>query len=143
MGDRLPPSIGYHNHGTGPTRRFDRSVIEVAFNEPDAKAHSVDHAEYVFHSSQAVIEAALAASDEDSKISEGTLLTILASCHYSALPSLVLIMEGMDVGLINNFFAHVAYLKKFGWPDANGKQQIPAIWIFLSARDAGPNFRRA
>lgn len=34
----------------------------------------------------------------------------------------------MDVGLINNFFAHDAYLKKFGWKDAKGKQHIPAKW---------------
>jgi SP family general alpha glucoside:H+ symporter-like MFS transporter len=44
------------------------------------------------------------------------------------LLSMALIMEGMDVGLINNFFAHPAYLKKFGWPDARGKQHVPASW---------------
>lgn len=44
------------------------------------------------------------------------------------LLSLALVMEGMDVGLINNFFAHPAYLRKFGWPDKNGKQHISSAW---------------
>ncbi|KAK2058343.1 hypothetical protein LY76DRAFT_514488, partial [Colletotrichum caudatum] len=47
---------------------------------------------------------------------------------YSMLLSLALVMEGMDVGLINNFFAQNAYLNRFSWPDANGDQHISASW---------------
>jgi SP family general alpha glucoside:H+ symporter-like MFS transporter len=47
---------------------------------------------------------------------------------YSALLSVALVMEGMDVGLINNFFALPSYLDKFGWPDADGKMHVSASW---------------
>lgn len=101
----------------------------MALNEAEAKASSVDHAEYEVNSSKALVEAALAASDEETKIPRKELFSrYWPAVVYSALLSLALIMEGMDVGLINNFFAHEAYLRKFGWPDANGKQHVPASW---------------
>ncbi|OTA24339.1 hypothetical protein BTJ68_11459 [Hortaea werneckii EXF-2000] len=56
---------------------------------------------------------------------------------FSMLLSLALVMEGMDVGLINNFFGHPAYLQKFGWPDENGDMHIPAKW--QGAIGAGQN----
>lgn len=37
-------------------------------------------------------------------------------------------MEGMDVGLVNNFFGQQAYIERFGVPDANGKMHISAKW---------------
>ncbi|KAI7544308.1 hypothetical protein KC331_g6889, partial [Hortaea werneckii] len=56
---------------------------------------------------------------------------------FSMLLSLALVMEGMDVGLINNFFGHPAYLQKFGWPDETGKMHISAKW--QGAIGAGQN----
>ncbi|KAH6653148.1 general substrate transporter [Truncatella angustata] len=101
----------------------------MAFNEGEAKAASVDHDEYEIQNSQAVVEAALAASDEETKISRKELFSrYWPAVTFSTLLSMALIMEGMDVGLINNFFAQDAYLKKFGWPDANGKQHVPTSW---------------
>jgi len=37
-------------------------------------------------------------------------------------------MEGMDVGLVNNFFGQPAYKAKFGVAGANGVKAIPANW---------------
>lgn len=76
-----------------------------------------------------LIQAAVAASDEESTLSRGELFSrYRPAIIYSALLSLALVMEGMDVGLINNFFAQQNYLNKFGWKDAKGKQHIPVSW---------------
>ncbi|KAH8895982.1 general substrate transporter [Thozetella sp. PMI_491] len=85
---------------------------------------------YELGTSQAdLIEAAVIASDEECKLSRKELFSrYWPGVIFSGLLSMALIMEGMDVGLINNFFAHDAYLKKFGWPDANGKLHIPTSW---------------
>lgn len=103
----------------------------MASNDAEAKAtaSSVDHAEYEVHDTQALIEAALAASDKETTIPRKELFSrYKPAVIYSTLLSMALIMEGMDVGLINNFFAHDAYLRKFGWPDANGKLAVSASW---------------
>lgn len=48
---------------------------------------------------------------------------------YSMLLSLALVMEGMDVGLINNFFAQAAFIKKFQTGiDEDGEPYISARW---------------
>lgn len=76
-----------------------------------------------------LIEAAVTASDAEAQLPKKELFRRYApAVTYSMLLSLALVMEGMDVGLINNFFAHPAYLRKFGWPDANGEQHIPTSW---------------
>jgi SP family general alpha glucoside:H+ symporter-like MFS transporter len=94
------------------------------------RSASVDHTEYGGDATQAdLIEAAVAAGEEESKIPRKELFSrYWPAAVYSMLLSLALVMEGMDVGLINNFFAHEAYLNRFGWPDANGKQHIPTSW---------------
>lgn len=83
----------------------------------------------VYISQVALIDAAVATSEAESRIPRKELFArYWPAIVYSMLLSMALIMEGMDVGLINNFFAHPAYLKKFGWPDAKGVQHIPASW---------------
>ncbi|KAM0546461.1 hypothetical protein ACHAPJ_010817 [Fusarium lateritium] len=90
----------------------------------------VHHTEYSGYNSQVeLIEAAVAASDAEALIPKKELFRrYLPAVTFSMLLSVALVMEGMDVGLINNFFAHPAYLKRFGWPDANGKQHISTSW---------------
>ncbi|KAM0330484.1 hypothetical protein ACHAQA_003428 [Verticillium albo-atrum] len=76
-----------------------------------------------------LIEAAVAASDAESLLPRKELFSrYWPAAVYSMLLSLALVMEGMDVGLINNFFAHPAYLERFGWPDVDGKQHISTQW---------------
>ncbi|KAE9572033.1 hypothetical protein CGMCC3_g11938 [Colletotrichum fructicola] len=89
-----------------------------------------DHHEHRFYTPNvALIEAASATSDEEAKLPRKELFSkYWPAIVYSSLLSLALVMEGMDVGLINNFFGQTAYLNKFGWPDANGKQHIPTSW---------------
>ncbi|KAF4810326.1 General alpha-glucoside permease [Colletotrichum tropicale] len=88
------------------------------------------HHEHGFYTPNvALIEAASAASDEEAKLPRKELFSMYwPAIVYSSLLSLALVMEGMDVGLINNLFGQKAYLNKFGWPDANGKQHIPTSW---------------
>ena len=76
-----------------------------------------------------LIEAAVATSDEEATIPRKELFSRYApGVMFSMLLSLALVMEGMDTGMINNFFAHPAYLRKFGWLDKNGKQHISTAW---------------
>ena len=76
-----------------------------------------------------LIEAAVNRSDEEAIIPKKELFArYWPGVVFSMLLSMALIMEGMDVGLINNFFAHPAYLKRFGWPDANGDLHISTTW---------------
>ncbi|KAI8230992.1 General alpha-glucoside permease [Colletotrichum sp. SAR 10_86] len=91
---------------------------------------TIGHHEHGFYTPNvALIEAASAASDEEAKLPRKELFSMYwPAIVYSSLLSLALVMEGMDVGLINNFFGQKAYLNKFGWPDANGKQHIPTSW---------------
>lgn len=90
----------------------------------------VNHTEYGGYSPQIeLIEAAVAASDAETLLPRKELFKrYWPAAVYSMLLSLALVMEGMDVGLINNFFAHPAYLRRFGWPDANGEQHISTQW---------------
>lgn len=97
-----------------------------------APSGAADHAEYgaqYASTAMARIEAAAKASDDESKLSRKELFSrYRPAVMYSALLSLALVMEGMDVGLVNNFFGQDAYIRKFGWPDANGKQHISSTW---------------
>lgn len=69
-----------------------------------------------FHSTQhQLVEAAAASSEAELKLPRLELFKrYRPAAIYSGLLSLALIMEGMDVGLINNFFAHPAYRQRFG-----------------------------
>ncbi|KAL1846253.1 hypothetical protein Daus18300_014308 [Diaporthe australafricana] len=99
--------------------------------ESVAKAKTgIDQAEYAeYNPDIALVEAAAASSEAETKLPRKELLSrYWPAAVYSMLLSMALIMEGMDVGLINNFFGQKAYLNKFGWPDANGKQHIPSSW---------------
>lgn len=91
---------------------------------------SVNQAEYAeYNPDIALVEAAAASSEAETKLPRKELfIRYWPAAVYSMLLSLALVMEGMDVGLINNFFGQQAYKDRFGWPDANGKQHIPSSW---------------
>ncbi|KAF7550503.1 hypothetical protein G7Z17_g5669 [Cylindrodendrum hubeiense] len=91
---------------------------------------AADHNEYGAYSPEVeLIEAAVAATDAETLLPRKELFKrYWPAAVYSMLLSLALVMEGMDVGLINNFFAHPAYLARFGWPDADGVQHISTQW---------------
>lgn len=90
----------------------------------------VSHAEHAAYTPQVeLIEAAVAASDAEALLPRKELFKLYwPAAVFSMLLSLALVMEGMDTGLINNFFAHPAYLKRFGWPNAAGELHISAKW---------------
>ncbi|CAN9463927.1 unnamed protein product [Alternaria alternata] len=69
----------------------------------------------VHSTQQQLVEAAAAASESETKLPRGELFKrYRPAAIYSGLLSMALVMEGMDVGLINNFFAHPAYRRRFG-----------------------------
>ncbi|KAM5353525.1 hypothetical protein ACJ41O_000175 [Fusarium nematophilum] len=102
----------------------DEGKVESGLKAP------VDHTEHATYSPQVeLIEAAVVTSDAEALLPRKELFRqYWPAVTYSMLLSMALIMEGMDVGLINNFFAHPAYLERFGWPDADGKQHISTRW---------------
>jgi SP family general alpha glucoside:H+ symporter-like MFS transporter len=103
----------------------DRRNEEADLGKP-VPSHD-EHAAYT--PNMELIEAAMAASDAEAELSRKELFSRYApAVTYSMLLSVALVMEGMDTGLINNFFAHPAYLRKFGWPDAKGKNHISTTW---------------
>ncbi|KAH6638481.1 general substrate transporter [Boeremia exigua] len=77
-----------------------------------------------------LVENAVAASEAETKLPRMELFRkYRPAAIYSALLSMALIMEGMDVGLINNFFAHPAYQKRFGNTiDAKGVKVVSTQW---------------
>jgi len=77
----------------------------------------------------ALIEAALARADEETKIGIKNIFKLYwRGAMWSMLLSLALVMEGMDVGLVNNFFGQQAYIERFGHVNADGEKYIPANW---------------
>jgi MFS transporter, SP family, general alpha glucoside:H+ symporter len=96
----------------------------------DSKVESDPRAQVPYSPEVELIEAAKAASDAESLLPRKELFSRYApAAIYSMLLSVALVMEGMDVGLINNFFAHPAYLNRFGWPDpVTGDQHISVAW---------------
>ncbi|KAM5343363.1 hypothetical protein ACJ41O_011900 [Fusarium nematophilum] len=103
----------------------------AAVQEPGkVESPPVKHSEYGAQSSEVeLIEAAVTASDAEALIPKKELFKrYWPAAVYSMLLSLALVMEGMDVGLVNNFFAHPAYLERFGWPDKDGSQHISTKW---------------
>lgn len=106
------------------------AVTDPGKAEADVGKPKPEHTEHaVYTPNMQLIEAAVIASDAEAGIARKQLFSSYwPAVVYSMLLSLALVMEGMDVGLINNFFAHPAYLARFGWPDANGVQHISTAW---------------
>ncbi|KAK0101714.1 hypothetical protein ONS95_006869 [Cadophora gregata] len=104
--------------------------VDPRKTEADVGKPTPSHFEHAAYTpNMELIEAAVAASDEEASLPRKELFRrYTPAVIFSMLLSLALVMEGMDVGLINNFFAHPAYLRKFGWPDKNGKQHISSAW---------------
>lgn len=76
-----------------------------------------------------LIEAALARADEETRIGIKAIFKLYwRGAMWSMLLSLALVMEGMDVGLVNNFFGQQAYIERFGHVNAAGEKFIPANW---------------
>jgi SP family general alpha glucoside:H+ symporter-like MFS transporter len=84
----------------------------------------------VHSTQQQLVEAAAASSDAEIALPRKELFRrYRPAVFYSALLSMALVMEGMDVGLINNFFAHPAYRKRFGNDyDVKGELVISTKW---------------
>jgi SP family general alpha glucoside:H+ symporter-like MFS transporter len=78
---------------------------------------------------RAQIEAALQVSEEESQLPRKTLFkNYWPAVVYSSLLSLALVMEGMDLGMLNNLFGHPAFNRHFGSLQSNGKYVIPSNW---------------
>lgn len=102
-------------------------------NIESGKAGTVAHTEYngtgEYVPDVDLVEAAVAAGEAEATKGRKALFGMYTpAVVYSCLLSLALVMEGMDVGLINNFFTHPAYTKKFGWPGPDGQNYISANW---------------
>ncbi|EMD60269.1 hypothetical protein GGP41_009657 [Bipolaris sorokiniana] len=88
---------------------------------------------------QQLVEAAVASSEAEIKLPRMELFKrYRPAIIYSALLSLALVMEGMDVGLINNFFAHPAYRRRFG-NDYNVKGELVVSTQWQTIIGAGNN----
>lgn len=98
--------------------------------EVGEKAAAVHHNEDGEHRTQAdLVQAAADANEEQNHMPKKLLFKqYWPGVTFSMLLSLALVMEGMDVGLINNFFGHPAYLENFGRPNAEGEMEISAKW---------------
>jgi hypothetical protein len=96
----------------GESHYTERKVIDAALDEETA-----------------MIEAAMARADEETRIGIKAIFKLYwRGAMWSMLLSLALVMEGMDVGLVNNFFGHSAYKERFGKDDGTGVKLIPANW---------------
>ncbi|KAH6686670.1 general substrate transporter [Plectosphaerella plurivora] len=108
----------------------DPSKLEAAKATSGTVAHTEYNGTGAYVPDVELVEAAVAADDEEARLGRKALFAMYGpAVIYSCLLSLALVMEGMDVGLINNFFAHPSYRQKFGWgEDAEGLPFIPANW---------------
>ncbi|CZS95258.1 related to alpha-glucoside transport protein [Rhynchosporium agropyri] len=104
--------------------------VDPSRDEADVGKPMPSHIEHAAYTpNMELIEAAVARDEEEARLPKKELFKRYApAVAFSMLLSLALVMEGMDVGLINNFFALPAYLRKFGWPDAKGKIHISTAW---------------
>ncbi|KAL2072046.1 hypothetical protein VTL71DRAFT_11389 [Oculimacula yallundae] len=104
--------------------------VDPSKYEADVAKPMPSHVENAAYTpSMELIEAAVALNDEEASLPKKELFKRYApAVIFSMLLSLALVMEGMDVGLINNLFALPSYKRKFGWPDKNGKQHISTAW---------------
>lgn len=101
-----------------------RTESEVGKPQPSYSEHAA------YTPNMELIEAAVTASDAEALLPKKELFSrYWPAVTFSMLLSAALIMEGMDTGLINNFFAQPAYKEKFGWVNpADGKKYISADW---------------
>jgi hypothetical protein len=108
----------------------DPSKLESAKATSGTVAHTEYNGTGTYVPDVELVEAAVAAGEEEARQGRKALFAMYGpAVIYSCLLSLALVMEGMDVGLINNFFAHPAYKQKFGWgEDKDGLPFIPADW---------------
>ncbi|CZT13075.1 related to alpha-glucoside transport protein [Rhynchosporium agropyri] len=106
------------------------AVTDLGTTEEDVGKPKPQHVEHaVYTPNMELIEAAGAASDQEASLPRRELFSRYApAVIFSMLLSLALVMEGMDVGLINNFFAHPAYQKKFRKPNGKGGYFISTAW---------------
>jgi SP family general alpha glucoside:H+ symporter-like MFS transporter len=78
---------------------------------------------------RAQIEAALRAAEEESSLPRKTLFkNYWPAVVYSSCLSLALVMEGMDLGMVNNLFGHSAFLRHFGEEQEDGRYAVTASW---------------
>lgn len=88
------------------------TVQDPAKVEAGPRTGSIDG---IHMTQQQLVEAAVASSEAETLLPRMELFKrYRPAAIYSALLSIALVMEGMDVGLINNFFAHPAYRRRFG-----------------------------
>lgn len=112
------------------------TVQDPAKTEAVPRPGSVDG---VHSTQQQLVEAAAASSEAEIKLPRIELFKrYRPAAIYSALLSMALIMEGMDVGLINNFFAHPAYRRRFG-NDYNVKGELVVSTRWQTIIGAGNN----
>lgn len=89
------------------------TVQDSAKIEAGPRPHSVNGGVHL--TQQQLVEAAAASSEAETRLPRMELFKrYRPAAIYSALLSIALVMEGMDVGLINNFFAHPAFRQRFG-----------------------------
>ncbi|KAK0391134.1 hypothetical protein NLU13_0636 [Sarocladium strictum] len=75
------------------------------------------------------IEAALKAAEDEASLPRKTLLkNYWPAVVYSSCLSLALVMEGMDLGMVNNLFGHSAFLRHFGEEQTDGRYAVSASW---------------
>ncbi|KAH8424580.1 hypothetical protein N8T08_001121 [Aspergillus melleus] len=76
-----------------------------------------------------IVENAKAATDKEQNMTllQGIKLYPKAVA-WSILISTVIVMEGYDISLINNFYAFPQFSKKYGEQLANGDYEVPARW---------------
>lgn len=95
----------------------------------EEKVSTVQHEHGIHRTQHELVEAAVAFNEEQLNTPKRVLFREYApAVLYSAGLSLALVMEGMDVGLINNFFGHPAFIRQFGWPGEDGELYISATW---------------
>ncbi|KAF3035702.1 hypothetical protein E8E12_006784 [Didymella heteroderae] len=113
------------------------SVQVSAKTEAAPRSGSIDGG--IHSTQQQLVEAAAASSEAETKLPRMELFKrYRPAVIYSSLLSLALVMEGMDVGLINNFFAHPAYRRRFG-NDYNVKGELVISTQWQTIIGAGNN----
>jgi SP family general alpha glucoside:H+ symporter-like MFS transporter len=89
------------------------TMHDSATMEAGRRSHSIKGD--VHFTEQQLVEAAAASSEAETQLPRLELFKrYRPAVIFSGLLSIALVMEGMDVGLINNFFAHPAYRQRFG-----------------------------
>ncbi|GFZ45908.1 hypothetical protein JCM24511_03641 [Saitozyma sp. JCM 24511] len=105
-----------------PSTDFDEKEILPGADGTDKAVTTQDD-------SRALIDAAIAVAEYEKTLSFSRIFKLYwKGAVWSIVLSLALVMEGMDTGLINNFFGQSSFINHFGFTDASGKKYIPADW---------------